>query len=443
MSASSARRALVVGLGASGVGAAQLLLTQGYQVVANDHAPASQFAVPPGALPDGVQLVLGGHPLSLLDGVTLIVVSPGVPANLPLLAEARRRGIEVIAEVELAWRALAAVPLLAITGSNGKSTVTAMLGAILQHAGLRTAVGGNIGRAASELAQHPAWQAIVLELSSFQLEGCTTLRPTVGVLLNLCPDHLDRHPDMASYLAAKARLFERQEPDDVAVLNADDPAVRHLKPPGQRALFSLTDTAVAAHVDGEYLVVDGKRLMRRADVRLLGNHNLANALAAALAALRFGVPARAVTEALSTFSALPHRHQLVAERRGVRWVDDSKGTNVGATAAGLAGYPPGTVHLILGGLGKGQDFTPLRRAVAGRVARAYLIGAAAEQIAAALAGAVPVEHCGTLAAAVASAATQVRAGDTVLLSPACASFDQFRDYAHRGDEFARLAGEVM
>lgn len=443
MSVSSARRALVVGLGASGVGAVQLLLTQGYQVVANDHTPPERFTLPPGAFPDGVEVVLGGHPPSLLDGVMLVVASPGVPPDLPLLAEARRRGLEVIAEVELAWRALAAVPLLAITGSNGKSTVTNMLGAILQHAGLRTAVGGNIGRAASELAQHPDWQAIVLELSSFQLEGCTTLRPTVGVLLNLCPDHLDRHPDMASYLAAKARLFERQGPDDVAVLNADDPAVRHLEVPGQRALFSLTDTSAAAHLDGEYLVVDGKRLMRRADVRLLGDHNLANALAAALAALRFGVSAQAAAYALSTFSALPHRHQLVAERRGVRWVDDSKGTNVGATAAGLAGYPPGTVHLILGGLGKGQDFTPLRGAVTGRVARAYLIGAAAEEIATALAGAVPVEHCGTLAAAVASAAAQARPGDTVLLSPACASFDQFRDFAHRGDEFARLAGEVM
>ncbi len=442
MNDSSPRRALVVGLGASGLGAAHLLAGQGYEVRANDQASAEQLALQPEALPPGTQVSLGGHHPSLLEGVGLVVASPGVPWHLPLLAEAQRRGIEVIAEVELAWRALSEVPLLGITGSNGKSTVTAMLGAILRHAGVRTGVGGNIGPAASELARQPGWQAIVLELSSFQLEGCTTLRPAVGVLLNLCPDHLDRHPDMATYLAAKARLFARQGPCDLAVLNADDPAVRDLPVPGQRAHFSLTDTAAAAHAGGEHLVIDGNPLMRRGDLPLLGDHNLANALAAALAAVRFGIPASAAAEALASFSGLPHRHQLVAERCGVRWVDDSKGTNVGATAAGLAGYPPGTIHLILGGLGKGQDFTPLRGAVTGRVARAYLIGAAAEEIAAALAGVVPVARCDTLEEAVARAAALARPGDTVLLSPACASFDQFRDYAHRGDEFARLAREV-
>jgi len=438
----SPRRALVVGLGASGVGAAHLLAAQGWQVRANDRAPAGQLAIEAGALPAGTQLCLGGHPLSLLKGVGLVVVSPGVPWDLPLLVEARRRGVEVVAEVELAWRALSHVPLLGITGSNGKTTVTAMLGAILQHAGVRTGVGGNIGRAASELAQQGGWQALVWELSSFQLEGCTTLRPQVGLLLNLCADHLDRHRDMAAYLAAKARLFANQGPDDVAVLNADDPAVCDLPAPGQRAHFSLTNPCAAAHTSGEQLVVDGQVVMRRGDLRLLGDHNLANALAAALAAVRFGIRHSTVAEALASFGGLPHRHQLVAEGRGVRWVDDSKGTNVGATAAGLAGYPPGTIHLILGGLGKGQDFTPLRRAVAGRVARAYLIGAAAEEIAAALTGALPVERCETLDVAVARAAALAQPGDTVLLSPACASFDQFRDYAHRGDEFARLAREV-
>jgi UDP-N-acetylmuramoylalanine--D-glutamate ligase len=422
--------------------AAHLLAAQGWQVRANDRAPAGQLAVEADALPAGTQLCLGGHPLSLLEDVGLVVVSPGVPWDLPLLCEARRRGVEVIAEVELAWRALTPTPLLGVTGSNGKSTVTAMLGAILAHAGVHTGVGGNIGYAASALARQGGWQAIVLELSSFQLEGCTTLRPQVGVLLNLCPDHLDRHPDMAAYLAAKARLFAHQGPNEVAVLNADDAVVRHLPVPGQRALFSLADPRAAAHASGAWLVVDGRKVMRRGDLRLLGDHNLANALAAALAAVRFGIAGSVVAEALANFSGLPHRHQLVAEIRGVRWVDDSKGTNVGATAAGLAGYPPGTIHLILGGLGKGQDFTPLREAVAGRVARVYLIGAAAEEIATALAGVVPLERCNTLEVAVAHAAALARPGDTVLLSPACASFDQFRDYAHRGDEFARLAREV-
>lgn len=442
MNTSSPPRALVVGLGASGLGAAHLLAGQGYAVRANDQASADHLGLPAEALPAGTEVALGGHPPALLDGVTMVAVSPGVPWDLPLLAEARRRGIEVIAEVELAWRTLSKVPLLGITGSNGKSTVTAMLDAIFQHAGVRAGVGGNIGRAASELARQGGWQAVVLELSSFQLEGCTTLRPAVGVLLNLCPDHLDRHPDMAAYLAAKARLFARQGREDWAVLSADDAAVCDLPTPGRVARFSLLDGRAEAHAAGDRLVVDGTTLMRRHELPLLGDHNLANALAAALAAVRFGVSAGAVANALAAFSGLPHRHQLVAEKRGVRWVDDSKGTNVGATAAGLAGYSPGTIHLILGGLGKGQDFTPLRPAVAGRVARAYLIGAAAAALSAALAGAVPVEECGTLETAVARAAALARPGDTVLLSPACASFDQFRDYAHRGDEFARLVREV-
>lgn len=433
-------RALVVGLGSSGAAAARLLARQGYLVRANDRAET--LALPAAALPPATQVVLGGHPLELLEGVALVVVSPGVPWDLPLLVEARRLGLEVIAEVELAWRALAPVPLLGVTGSNGKSTVTAMLGTILKHAGWRTGVGGNIGHPASELALAGGWEVVVLELSSFQLEGCTTLRPTVGVFLNLSPDHLDRHRDMAAYLAAKARLFACQQPQDTAVLNADDAATAHLPTPGRVARFSLVDTRAEAHLAGGHLVIDGATLMRRDDLPLLGDHNLANALAAALAAVRGGVPLRAAAEGLAAFSGLPHRHQLVVHRRGVRWVDDSKGTNVGATAAGLAGYPPGTVHLILGGLGKGQDFAPLRQAVAGRVARAYLIGTAAGDIAAALAGTVPLEECGTLAEAVERAASLAREGDTVLLSPACASFDQFRDYAHRGDEFARLAREV-
>lgn len=437
MTSSSSLRALVVGLAASGQGAARLLAAQGYLVRANDRASAEELALPPGS-----ELVLGGHPLEALEGVSLVVVSPGVPWQLPLLEEARRQGLEVIAEVELAWRSLATVPLVGVTGSNGKSTVTAMLGAILEGAGLRTGVGGNIGRAASQLALEGGWQALVLELSSFQLEGCTTLRPRVGVFLNLSQDHLDRHPDMAAYLAAKARLFACQGSNDWAILNADDPAVRPLATPGKAATFSLHDPHADAHLAGERLVVDGVTLMRRPDLPLLGDHNVANALAAALAATRFGVATTVIAETLAAFPGLPHRHRLVAQARGVRWVDDSKGTNVGATAAGLAGYPAGTIHLILGGLGKGQDFTPLREAVAGRVARAYLIGAAAAEIAAVLADVVPVEECGTLENAVRRAATLARPGDTVLLSPACASFDQFRDYAHRGDEFARLAREV-
>lgn len=430
--------ALVVGLGASGVAAARLLAREGWRVTVNDRAGADALGERLGQLPEGCRCVLGDHPLALLEGLSLVVASPGVPWDLPLLAAARERGIEVVAEVELACRFLTA-PLVGITGSNGKTTTTALTGAILEAAGWRAAVGGNIGTPAAELAVGGDWDAVVLELSSFQLEGCAALRPRVGVLLNLSPDHLDRHPTMAAYLAAKVRLFARQRPDEWAVLNRDDAPLRGLATPSRQVFFSLSDRTAEAHLAGGRLVLDGAPLLPRDELPLLGDHNVANALAAALAAARLGVPREAIAGALATFTGLPHRHQQVAAARGVRFVDDSKGTNIGATAAGLAGYPPGSIHLILGGLGKGQDFRALAPAVTGRVARAYLIGAAAEEIAAGLAGVVPCEACGTLAVAVERAFALARPGDTVLLSPACASFDQFANYADRGEQFARLA----
>jgi len=442
MSEAPPRRALVVGLGLSGVGAATLLARQGLRVTVTDAAVAEKLAPHVAALPPGVELVLGGHPESVLTGVSLVVVSPGVPWGAPLLAAARGRGIEVIAEVELAARALGDTPIAGITGSNGKTTTTALLGEMLKAAGMRTGVGGNIGVAASALALAGGWDAVVLELSSFQLEGCAALRPRAAALLNVSADHLDRHGTLAEYLTLKARIFRAQTPADTAVLNADDPALAGLVVPGSTARFSLRDAGAEAHLAGDTLILDGVPLLPRADLPLLGDHNVANALAAALVAARMGARPAAIAEALRAFRGLPHRHTPVAEAHGVRYVDDSKGTNIGATAAGLAGYPPGSIHLILGGLGKGQDFRELRGAVAGRVAAAYLIGAATDEIAAALAGAAAVERCSTLAEAVRRAAARAVAGDTVLLSPACASFDQFRDYHHRGEEFARLAREI-
>jgi UDP-N-acetylmuramoylalanine--D-glutamate ligase len=439
MSHPTTPRALVVGLGSSGVAAAALLVRQGWRVTVNDRATGAELADRLAQLPAGVASVLGSHPESLLEGVALVVTSPGVPPDLPLLTQAKQRGIEVIAELELAYRSVAGTPLIAVTGSNGKTTVTALLGAILDEAGWSVGVGGNIGLPASAHALEGSFDALVWEVSSFQLEGCTTLRPRVGVLLNLSPDHLDRHPSLAAYLAAKTRLFARQQGDDVAVLNADDQAVAGLGVPARVEFFSLHDRSAAACFADEHLVLDGRPLLPRSRLPLLGEHNVANALAAALAAARVGAPRPAIAAALERFTGLPHRHTVVAEVAGVRYVDDSKGTNIGATAAGLAGYRPGTVHLILGGLGKGQDFAPLAQAVAGRAAAVYLIGEAADEIARAIGGRVPVQHCGTLVEAVRRAAAAARAGDTVLLSPACASFDQFRDYTHRGEEFARLA----
>ena len=446
MSTNDRPRALVIGLGTSGIAASALLVRQGYRVTANDCRGAAELAENLAKLPAGVVTALGGHPNELLDSADLVVASPGVPWEEPLLAEARRRGIETIAEVELAVRSMAGVPMVGVTGSNGKSTVTSLVGEIGRAAGWRTGIGGNIGTAASELALGSGWDVVVLELSSFQLEGCSTLRPRVALLLNLSPDHLDRHPSMAGYLAAKARIFACQGPSDFAVLNADDPALVGLDVPSRLCRFSLSDSTAEAHVAAGVLILDGEPLIPRADVPLLGDHNVANALAASLAARRLGLGRDAIVAGLRSFKGLPHRHRVVAEANGVRWVDDSKGTNVGATAAGLPGYPTGTVHLILGGLGKGQDFTDLRPVTEGRLAGIYLIGEAAREIGAALEGIAPIEWCGTLDQAVRRAAARARPGDTVLLSPACASFDQFRDYAHRGDEYARLVraavGEV-
>ena len=440
MSESTSPRALVVGLGLSGVGASALLARQGYRVTVNDAASEKMLAPRLAELPADVARVLGGHPESALAEVSLVVVSPGVPWALPLLARARERGVEVIAEVELAARALPGTPIAAVTGSNGKTTTTALLGEMLKAAGLRTGVGGNIGEhSASHLALAGGWDAVVLELSSFQLEGCTTLRPRAAALLNLSADHLDRHGSLDAYLALKARIFQAQTAADHAILNADDPALAAVSTRSRVARFSLRDPGADARLAGDVLVLDGAPLLPRAELPLLGDHNVANALAAALVASRMGAPRDAIAAALRSFRGLPHRHRVVAEARAVRFVDDSKGTNIGATAAGLAGYPPGSIHLILGGLGKGQDFRELRAAVVGRLAAAYLIGAAADEIADALGDAVAIERCGTLAEAVRRAAARARAGDTVLLSPACASFDQFHDYHHRGEEFARLA----
>jgi UDP-N-acetylmuramoylalanine--D-glutamate ligase len=439
MSETSAPRAVVVGLGASGVAAARLLVRQGWRVTVTDLKLRQELGQRLAELPAGVATVLGGHPPELLGGTSLVVTSPGVAWDAPFLVEARAQGIEVLAEVELAYRTKPEVPIAGVTGSNGKSTVTALLGEILRSAGLRVGVGGNIGHPACALALDGESEAWVLELSSFQLEGSIRLRPRVGLLLNVSADHLDRHAGMTEYLALKARLFANQEPSDWAVLNADDPAVSGLSVPSTVIRFSLHDRRAEAHLAGTTLVLDGAALLPRAELPLLGDHNVANALAAALGAARMGAPVEAITASLRSFQGLPHRHQVVAQGGGVRWVEDSKGTNIGATAAGLAGYTPGTIHLILGGLGKGQDFRELRAAVSWRVARAYLIGRAAEEIASALEGAVALERCGTLKEAVRRAAARARAGDTVLLSPACASFDQFRDYADRGETFARLA----
>jgi UDP-N-acetylmuramoylalanine--D-glutamate ligase len=431
-------RVLVVGLGRSGVAAARLAVADGLAVRVTDRRAEAELAGALEQLPAGLEWVLGGHPTATLDGVGRVIVSPGVPADAELLVAARARGLAVESEVEFAWRHRPEAPLVAVTGSNGKSTVTTLVGDMLTAGGLATVAGGNLGTAASELVLGGGWEAWVLEVSSFQTELFVELRPTVGVHLNLSQDHLERHPDLAAYGTAKARLFARQLASDTAVLNADDPVVAATATAARRRLFSLEGPA-EGWLDGDLLRLDGDALLRRDDLRLAGLHNVANALAAGLAARALGTPAAALATTLRTFPGLAHRHRTVHEAEGVRWVDDSKATNVGATLSGLRGYPAGSVHLILGGQGKSQDFGVLLEEVARAAARVYVIGVDGPQIAEVIGLKVPVERCGTLEVAVARARSAARPGQWVLLAPACASFDQFSGYAERGDRFAALA----
>ncbi len=431
-------RVLVVGLGRSGLAAARLAAADGAEVWVTDLGTEDEL----GDLPPGSRLFLGGHPAECLDGVDLVVVSPGVPPGIPLLEAARAQGISISTEVEFAWRHRVEAPLVAVTGSNGKSTVTELVTQILCAAGHKTVAGGNLGTAASDLVLEGGWESWVLEISSFQAELLTSMSPTVAVFLNLSQDHLERHPDLQAYLVAKRQLFAFQGGGDVAILNADDPEVAATVTAARKRWFSTTEKA-DAFLDGETLVMDGQPLIDASEMRLSGVHNVANVLAAALAVDALGAPADALVSTLRRFEGLEHRHRTVHSAAGVRWVDDSKATNVGATLAALGGYPKGSVHLILGGQAKGQDFSPLIEEVGRAVVRLYLIGEDGPEIAKVMEHAVPSEISGTLEKAVSRARELATDGQWVLLAPACASFDQFANYGERGDRFSVLAREEV
>ena len=418
---------VVVGLRRSGLAACEAIarMWPGSRVVATDSATDVDLGRLSAA---GAEYLAWGDVLEL-SGVNAMIKSPGVPGEAPPVAAARAAGVPVWSEVELAARMLPN-PIVGVTGTNGKTTTTELVGAMLRAGGVPVEVAGNVGRAMTELpglVAPDAW--IACELSSFQLEDIDTLRCRVGVLLNLTPDHLDRHGTAEEYARCKLRIFENQQPEDVAVLNADDAWVRSLEVPGggRREWVSKADRDA---IDWEHAT-------------LRGDHNLENALAAGAAARAVGVSPDAVNAALRDFQPPPHRMQTVARGGGVEFVDDSKATNPDATAKGLTAYASG-VHVILGGSLKGGGFGPLAEAVAaGPVDGVYLIGQAADAIAQALDEAgVPYQRSGTLEIAVRSAAAAARPGDVVLLSPACASFDQFRDYADRGEQFARIAREA-
>jgi UDP-N-acetylmuramoylalanine--D-glutamate ligase len=438
---SRAEKTLVVGLGKTGLSCARYLRSQGLFTAVTDSR-----ANPPGLdqlredMPE-VAVFVDGFEAEAFEAADRLVVSPGVPVAEPLIQAAMARGIEVVGDVELFARA-AQAPICAITGSNGKSTVTTLVGEMAKAAGLRVAVGGNLGEPALDLLDASV-ELYVLELSSFQLETTFGLGAHAAVVLNLSADHMDRYPSLAAYAEAKSRIYKGAR---LAVVNRDDPIVSAMPRDGAVDIgFTLNEPAendFGLRVeDGASWICQGpRRLMLASEVRIPGMHNLANALAALALASGCGVPIAHACDVLRRFAGLPHRSELVAERAGVCWYDDSKGTNPGATVAALDGLIPhggsGRAVLIAGGDGKGADFAPLLPAVK-RAARAVvLIGRDAELIAQTLEGEVTMVEASTMKDAVARAAELARPGDVVLLSPACASFDMFDGYEQRGRAFA-------
>jgi len=439
------RHALVLGFRRTGQAVARALVRRGVAVRVADDQPAAALGIDPAAWAD-VELRLGEDGPALLDGVDVVVPSPGVPRTVPVLAAAVARGVPVRSEIEVAF-GLLDCPVVAITGTNGKSTTTTLVGAALAGDGRRIFTGGNLGTPLiTAVDAHP--EMAVAEVSSFQLEWVERFRPRVAALLNVTPDHLDRHASFEEYRDLKARIFAAQEPGDVAVVNRDDPEAWRAAA-GIRARvvpFATTTLAEGACACGDGVAL---RLPGTAEERydlgrtqLLGQHNLENITAAVAVARLAGASPAAVQQAIDTTAPLPHRLALVADRAGIRWVDDSKATNVGATVKSLASFA-GDVLLLAGGVDKGGSYDTLVAAARGKVRVALLFGAAAERMGTALAaGGVPVERVPTLDSAVRAAARSARPGDTVLLAPACASFDQFADYAARGRAF-RAAVEAL
>jgi UDP-N-acetylmuramoylalanine--D-glutamate ligase len=443
------KRVLVVGLARTGIATSLFCARAGAKVTATDERAESEIGATAQNLSSaGVTLALGGHPSQLFLEQDLIVVSPGVPAKIPPLKEARARGIPVWSEIELASRFLNG-RMVAITGSNGKTTTTALLDHILKGAGIPTLLGGNIGTPLISHVEVSASSSVaVVEVSSFQLETIENFRPDVGVLLNLTPDHLDRHHSLEEYARAKGRLFENQTERDSAVLNADDPQVAQLVPSRPQVFWFSRQRRVA---DGAFLR-DGQIIFRHEgdespllhsdDITLRGSHNVENVMAAAVAARLIGAEPAEIAHGVRTFAGVEHRLEFVARINGVNYFNDSKATNVDATQKALEAFT-GPLLVILGGKDKGSDYAVLRDPLKRNTRLALVIGAAAEKITAQLNGAIPVEQAGTIERAVQLAYSFARPGDTVLLAPACASFDQFENYEHRGRVFKQLIQQLV
>ncbi|HTW78929.1 MAG TPA: UDP-N-acetylmuramoyl-L-alanine--D-glutamate ligase [Terracidiphilus sp.] len=445
------KKVLVVGLGKSGLAAALFLRRQGAQVTVSDVRSAESLAKEiPALLEEGIMVEAGGHGLLTFRRQDLIVVSPGVPLTTPELVQARSFGRPVIGDLELAARFLKG-HILAITGSNGKTTTTALTGEILKAGGLPTLVGGNIGVPVVSLIEESTddtWS--VLEVSSFQLESTEEFRPGIAVILNITPDHLDRHGSFEAYARAKERIFAAQNENDFVVLNADNSRAAEA---AARSISKVYWFSIERPVRQGAWVADGyvvyraasgaevERVMPHAKIPLKGEHNVENVLAAVTAARLAGVPADSIALAIEKFQAVEHRLEYVATLHGVDFYNDSKATNVDATAKAIAAFSNG-IHLILGGKDKGSDYTTLSQLLRERVRAIYTIGTAAEKIESQLRGVVSIHSCETLNVAVARASAAAHPGEVVLLAPACSSFDQFENYEHRGRVFKDLVNQL-
>ena len=444
------KKVLVVGLGKSGLAAALFLRRRGAQVTVSDVRSAEALAMDiPALLEEGIMVEAGGHGLLTFRRQDLIVVSPGVPLNTPELAQVKSFGLPVIGELELAARFLKG-KILAITGSNGKTTTTTLVGEILLKAGLTALVGGNIGVPVIALIDESTddtWS--VLEVSSFQLESTVQFHPKIAVILNITPDHLDRHGSFENYARAKERIFAAQDEHDYVVLNADNARAAEAasRAKAQVYLFSIEhEVERGAWLDDGFVVYRAgkdehiERVVPLTGIPLKGAHNVENVLAAVCASRLAGASAESIREAVQNFQAVEHRLEFVATVNGVDFYNDSKATNVDATMKAVASFQSG-IHLIMGGKDKGSDYTQLAQLLRARVRAVYTIGSAAAKIESQLRGMVSILSCETLDNAVSAAASAAHPGDVVLLAPACSSFDQFESYEHRGRVFKELVAE--
>ena len=439
----------VIGLGKSGVAATRLLAREGVRVYASDASdhPYGGDALRTLRALSGVTLDVGRHDLAQIRGAAAVIVSPGVPPDAPPLAAAREARVPILSEIDLGFRALSGsgTRCIAITGTNGKTTTTALVAHLLRQAGVRAEAAGNIGRPLADIAlQNDRYQWLAVEVSSFQLHDSPHFAPQIGILTNLAPDHLDRYANVEAYYADKRLLFQNAGPDHVWVLNGDEPAVLELAAgaPGRRALFSLRHPA-----DGWYDATAGRlqlgrhALLARADLALLGDHNVANALAAALAVREAGVPLAAIGEGLRSFRPLAHRLEPVREVGGVRWINDSKATNIASTVVAVEAMDRPFV-LLLGGRHKGEPYTRLAPLLKDRCRLVIAYGESGELIERDLGGKVPLERGTTFEDVVLRARRTARPGDAVLLSPACSSYDMFQNYEERGATFRKLVEQM-